>query len=190
MKGGCEHRIPDNNTHILFENCKNHRMKTNMSRRHYMKLFFIAACCLAIGCAINTQAFAENAKETAKGPLFVQSDLNRQNGEDIGNGVWRVETKSDGDDGVATGTKAIPGGSSYTVSFEARGNDNLILMASGEGVKRIDPLKNWQPLSNDWKKFKAEIKFPASAQNIHFAFFYWNKPGKWFEIRNFKVVPR
>ena len=123
-------------------------------------------------------------------PLFIQSDLNRQNGKDIGNGVWRVETKSDGADGVATGTKAIPGGSSYTVSFEARGNDNLILMASGEGVKRIDPLKNWQPLSDDWKKFKAEIDFPASAQNINFAFFYWNKPGKWFEIRNFKVEPR
>ncbi|MBQ8754851.1 MAG: beta-galactosidase [Lentisphaeria bacterium] len=123
-------------------------------------------------------------------PLFIQSDLNRRNGKDIGNGVWRVETKSDGADGVATGTKAIPGGSSYTVSFEARGNDKLILMVSGKGVKRIDPFKHWQPLSNDWKEFKADVDFPASAQNANFFFFYWNKPGKWFEIRNFKVVPR
>jgi hypothetical protein len=63
-------------------------------------------------------------------------------------------------------------------------------MVSGKGVKRIDPFKHWQPLSNDWKEFKADVDFPASAQNANFFFFYWNKPGKWFEIRNFKVVPR
>ena len=41
-------------------------------------------------------------------PLFIQSDLNRRNGKDIENGVWRVETKSDGADGVATGPKRFP----------------------------------------------------------------------------------
>ena len=39
-------------------------------------------------------------------------------------------------------------------------------------------------------QFKAEIDVPASAQSTNFFFFYWNQPGKWFEIRNFKVEPR
>ena len=63
-------------------------------------------------------------------------------------------------------------------------------MASGKGLKRLDPFKNWLPLTEEWKKFKAEIDFPASAQSTNFFFFYWNQPGKWFEIRNFKVEPR
>ena len=101
-----------------------------------------------------------------------------------------METQSDGADGVATGSKAVPGGSAYTLSFEARGNHNLTVMVSGEGVKRIDPFKSWQPLSKNWKKFNAEIDLPASARDVNFFFFYWNQPGKWFEIRNFKVMPR
>ena len=122
-------------------------------------------------------------------PLFIQSDLNRREGKNIGNGICRVETKNE-ISGVATRSKAVPGGSAYSVSFEARGNDNLILMVGGKGVKRIDPLKRWQPLTDDWKKFKADVDLPALAENVNFFFFYWKRPGKWFEIRNFKVVPR
>ena len=155
-----------------------------------MKHLFMAAFCLIIGCVLSTEVFAEKSKEEAeKEPLFVQSDLTRRGGEDIEDGVRRVETQ-DGASGVATGSKAVSGGSSYVLTFEARGNHNLTVMVSGEGVKRIDPFKSWQPLTNDWKKFKANVKFPASAQDANFFFFYWNQPGKWFEIRNFKVVPR
>ena len=128
--------------------------------------------------------------QVSEKPLFVQADLNRNSGKSIGNGVWRVENTSMGASGVATGSKAVAGGSAYTLSFEARGNRNLSVAVYGKGVKRIDPFKHWQPLSENWKKFKADIDIPASGREVLFHFFYWNQPGKWFEIRNFKVVPR
>ena len=160
-------------------------------RNFFMKHFIMTAICLIAGLTFCAGSFADSAKKenVSAQPLFIQTDLNR-GGKEIDGGVRRVETDSENASGVATGSKKVSGESSYTVSFDARGNHNLIIMVTGGGIKRIDPFKSWQPLSDDWKSFKTEFNLPASAKSMNFRLFYWKQPGKWFEIRNFKVVPR
>lgn len=119
------------------------------------------------------------------GESFSQADLTR--GGTVSGDVVRVESGDKPMAGVSTGAKSWTGGAEYSISFEARGNGNLILMATGKGFKRLDPFQNWQKLGEEWKRFRATLAFPPEAETSSFTFFYWQQPGKWFEIRNFKV---
>lgn len=125
---------------------------------------------------------------------FSQTDLNRGTPGTVwkrtGDGTLRVETGHQRQAGVSTPGKPTPGGAEYEVEFEARGTAPLIVMVTGKGITRIDPLKHPQKLTGEWKTFRAQLSLPAEAETFTVALFAWQQKEKWFEIRKFRVSPR
>ena len=125
---------------------------------------------------------------------FSQTDLNRGIPGTVwkrtGDGTLRVETGHQRQAGVSTPGKPTPGGAEYEVEFEARGTAPLIVMVTGKGITRIDPLKHPQKLTGEWKTFRAQLSLPAEAETFTVALFAWQQKEKWFEIRKFRVIPR
>lgn len=125
--------------------------------------------------------------------LMRQQDLTRKSGTcslHTSDGVVQVKTADTAMAGVSTAAKTVSGGAECEVSFEARGNAPLILMVTGKGFKRIDPLKSWRPLTPEWQVFRCRLDFPPEAENFSCTFFFWKQKEKWFEIRNFRVSSR
>lgn len=147
-----------------------------------------------IGTAKDPALHGTLSVQTPDGDLFGQRDLVRKTAGDsklnCSGDVVRVETGSSDMAGVCTPGKKIPGGSEYEISFEARGNAPLILMVTGKGVKRIDPLKNWRQLNGNWQSFRCSLSLPPEAETFSCMFFLWKQKNKWFEIRSFRVFPR
>ena len=125
---------------------------------------------------------------------FSQTDLNRGTPGTVwkrtGDGTLRVETGHQRQAGVSTPGKPTPGGAEYEVEFEARGTAPLIVMVTGKGITRIDPLKHPLKLTGEWKTFRAQLSLPAEAETFTVALFAWQQKEKWFEIRKFRVSPR
>lgn len=125
---------------------------------------------------------------------FSQADLNRGTPGTkwlrTKENVLRVETGNLRQAGVHTPGRPTPGGAEYELEFEARGTASLIVMVTGKGFARIDPLKHPQKLTGEWKRFRSSLSLPAEAESFTVSLFGWQQKDKWFEIRSFRVLPQ
>ncbi len=135
------------------------------------------------------------APQAPEGAVATQQDLAKRRDDDYkvsspAEGTLRVESGAPAFAGVTTQERPCASGGDYIVSFEARGDDALIVMANGKGFKRIDPFFKAISLDDQWKPYRAVLSLPAEAKTLSLSLFSWHSRGKWFEIRDFKVAPR
>lgn len=147
-----------------------------------------------IGAVKDPALFGTLTAQLPDEPLLTSADLVRPSGDSgvhpvVTDGVARVESGSFRNAGVSTRLVPCTGGAHCVLSFEARGNGNLIVSLFGKGFKRLDPLEHWQPLNGDWQSFSTEVNLPESATALMCSAFYWEQKDKWFEIRNLVLKP-
>lgn len=126
-------------------------------------------------------------------PLFTSKELVRPAGDKgvtpvVTGGVTRVEAGDFRNAGVCTPRIPCSAGR-YLLTFEARGNGNLIVSLFGQVFKRIDPFRQWQRLDGNWRSFSAEVELPENTTALVAQTYYWEQQGKWFEVRNLVFKP-
>lgn len=88
---------------------------------------------------------------------------------------------------VSTGANRIVAGGSYKISFQARGNVNLIgilwLYSAGKKAERHNFLERFS-LDRDWQSVEKTVTIPSGTEKVVITLLDWQQAG-WFEVKQF-----